>query len=248
MNAMSSLALVWIAVLIANVLARYTRLTPVLCFLFCGAFMVNTGLLPEHADPFLEGLSELGIIIIMFAIGFEEDTSDFVDSIKKSWGIAFFGALFPFLAAYSVAEYFWHSTPISLMCGLTMTATAVAVMTTAIFVSQIASASIAARYTGGMNWNGSIMVGLGMLGRAELAFVVMDIAYVQNHILPTEAFYTLMISAFFLNLAVPIAIRIWKPRYCAALVEAHDDPELTRAGNPSHVHENGHKYDSRSSP
>lgn len=443
MHAMSSLALVWVAVLIANVLARYTRLTPVLWFLFCGAFMVNTGMLPTHADPFIVGLSELGIIIIMFAIGFEEDTSDFVDSIKKSWGIAFFGALFPFLAAYAVADYFWHSTPISMMCGLTMTATAVSltmvslasenlgsstaatrimtsallddigslalvailvpiatghgdislsglgliaikailffvvitvlgvwifphspagwisrvpflnrygirnilkfgggqittlavlllpvligllahafgfhpavgafmaglilkqeyfhfeegdnlyfrrterivgsaaygwlgpiffvhlgsqilldwnvlvaviphvvIMTTAIFVSQIASASIAARYTGSMNWYGAIMVGFGMLGRAELAFVVMDIAYVQNAILPTEAFYTLMISAFFLNIAVPITIRLWKPRYCAAMVEAHEDPELTSSGNLSHKHGTGKNHDSRPS-
>ena len=40
-----------------------------------------------------------------------------------------------------------------------------------------------------------------MLGRAELAFVVMDIAYVQNPILSTEAFYTLMFTAFWLNVA-----------------------------------------------
>jgi len=57
------------------------------------------------------------------------------------------------------------------------------------------------------------MVGFGMLGRAELAFVVMDIAYVQNAILTTEAFYTLMGTAFVLNILVPITIRLWKPVY-----------------------------------
>ena len=51
---------------------------------------------------------------------------------------------------------------------------------------------------------GSVMVGFGMLGRAELAFVVMNIAYVQNRILDTEAFYMLMITIFWLNVAVPI--------------------------------------------
>ena len=56
----------------------------------------------------------------------------------------------------------------------------------------------------------------GMLGRAELAFVVMDIAYVQNDILPPEAFFTLMITAFFLNIAVPMTIRWWRPHYVAA--------------------------------
>ena len=62
-----------------------------------------------------------------------------------------------------------------------------------------------------MDWHNSLMIGFGMLGRAELAFVVMDIAYVQNQILSTEAFYTLMLTAFWLNVAVPITISLWKP-------------------------------------
>ncbi len=57
------------------------------------------------------------------------------------------------------------------------------------------------------------MIGFGMLGRAELAFVVMDIAYVQNSILNKEAFFTLMETAFFLNILVPITITLWKPYY-----------------------------------
>jgi len=40
----------------------------------------------------------------------------------------------------------------------------------------------------------------------------MDIAYVQNNILTVEAFYTLMCTAFWLNVAVPISIALWKPR------------------------------------
>ncbi len=58
-----------------------------------------------------------------------------------------------------------------------------------------------------------------MLGRAELAFVVMDIAYVQNPVLSTEAFYTLMFTAFWLNVSVPISIRFWKPYYQHELQE-----------------------------
>jgi len=370
--------------------------------------MVNTGLLSAHADPFITGLAELGILVIMFAIGFEEDTGHFMGSLKKSWGIAFFGGLAPFLTAFAVAYYFWNDINIALMCGLTMTATAVSltmvslyseglgrsevatrIMTSAVlddiaslalvailvpvatgagdvtlvgmsliagkailffilvslmgtiilphrpkgwirkipilgkfgirnlltfgggkhatltvllmavligllayefgfhpavgafmaglilkqeyfqfegdsktyestahivdniafswlgpiffvhlgaqiifdgdvfmsvipqvvaltlglFFAQVASAAIAARYTGGMGWPGSVMIGFGMLGRAELAFVVMDIAYVQNQILPIEAFYTLMITAFWLNIAVPVTIKFWKPVY-----------------------------------
>ncbi|MCU7806377.1 MAG: cation:proton antiporter [Candidatus Thiodiazotropha sp. (ex Semelilucina semeliformis)] len=82
-----------------------------------------------------------------------------------------------------------------------------------LFFAQIISASLAARYTGKYSREDSMMIGFGMLGRAELAFVVMDIAYVQNSILSTEAFYTLMFTAFWLNVAVPLTIRWWKPYY-----------------------------------
>ena len=57
------------------------------------------------------------------------------------------------------------------------------------------------------------MIGFGMLGRTELAFVVIDIAYVQNNVFTTEVFYTLMAVAFWLNLAVPLTIRFWRPYY-----------------------------------
>jgi Na+:H+ antiporter len=60
------------------------------------------------------------------------------------------------------------------------------------------------------------MVGFGMLGRAELAFVVMDIAYVQHDIMPLEAFFTLMITAFLLNVLAPVTISWWRPYYLRA--------------------------------
>ena len=53
---------------------------------------------------------------------------------------------------------------------------------------------------------------------AVIAFVVMYIAYVQNDVLSTEAFYTLMVTAFFLNVAVPVCVSLWKP-YCVATAD-----------------------------
>jgi Kef-type K+ transport system membrane component KefB len=61
----------------------------------------------------------------MFALGFEESSSAFLRSIKRSWGIAFFGALVPFIVAYSLIYQRWEDTNAALMCGLAMTATAV---------------------------------------------------------------------------------------------------------------------------
>ncbi len=86
-------------------------------------------------------------------------------------------------------------------------------LTTGLFIIQISSAGLAARYTGNFTWQESVMIGFGMLGRAELAFVVMDIAYVENSILSEEAFITLMATAFCLNISVPVTIAWWKPYF-----------------------------------
>ena len=407
MEDLFQLVLIWVGAFLAVIVAKATRLTAVVYYLGVGAIFVNLGWLPEESSEFIRTLSEVGIIVIMFALGFEENANVFVSSIKKSWGIALFGAIAPFVVAYGVAIFFWGDKNVAIMCGLAMTATAVSltmvslkgeglanspvatrIMTSAvlddiaslaliavvipivtgegpantgdifmilgkaglffvvitfigswifphepgkwskklpffirygmrhalvyekgehatllvlivalstgllghlfgfhpavgaymaglilreeyfhngprgsfedtkrivdnvafswigpvffvtlgarihfdwsIFVSvipqcvalilgiivfQVTSAALAARYTGGMKPAASFMIGLGMLGRAELAFVVIDIAYVEHSILTTEAFYTLMVSCFFLNIAVPILIHWWKPRY-----------------------------------
>ena len=83
----------------------------------------------------------------------------------------------------------------------------------AVLIFQILSAGLAARYTGKYHWHESVMIGLGMLGRAELAFIVINIAFVQNKIIDITQFYTLMLTVFLLNLTVPVALKWWKPYY-----------------------------------
>jgi Kef-type K+ transport system membrane component KefB len=408
------LAIIWGGVLLSYFFAEKTKLTPVLFFLAFGSVSVNLGILPSESSEFIRGFAEIGIILIMFALGFEEDSSKFIKGIKRSWGIALFGALAPFAAAYTIIMYFWQDPRLAIICALAMTATAVSltmvslksenlqtsaastgIMTSAIlddiaslaavailipmatgdaeisllgiatvifkaviffaiisvfelvifphqsnlrlfkaypflrtfgikgivsfgkgehatlavlltallisllsfefgfhpavgaymagliikqeyfhfydhpstdyysqtkkivdnvafswigpvffvelgtkivfdqsilfavipqiltltlglFVVQILSAALAARFTGNYQWFESILIGFGMLGRAELAFVVMDIGYVQNNIITTDAFYTLMATAFVLNICVPVSIKLWKPYFIGA--------------------------------
>jgi len=82
-----------------------------------------------------------------------------------------------------------------------------------VLILQVLSAMLAAKYTGGYKWYQSVMIGLGMLGRAELAFIVINIAYTQNHIITFEQFYILIATLFLLNITVPMAIKWWKPYY-----------------------------------
>lgn len=119
------LLIIWVGVFIAVYAAKATRMTPVLYYLAIGSIAVNTGILPQEAHPFIRGFAEIGIIVIMFALGFEESPVNFLRSIKRSWGIAFFGAVGPFAVAFSVADYFWGDNNMSMMFALAMTATAV---------------------------------------------------------------------------------------------------------------------------
>jgi len=84
MDPLIHLAIIWAGVFAAVVLARMTRLIPVLYFLFVGSVLANMGILPAESGPFIRNFAELGIIIIMFALGFEESTDNFVASIKRS--------------------------------------------------------------------------------------------------------------------------------------------------------------------
>jgi len=86
MDALSHLAIMWAAVFAAVVLAKRTRMTPVLYFLFMGSLLANVGVLPAESGAFIRIFSELGIIFIMCALGFEESTDNFLAGIKRSRG------------------------------------------------------------------------------------------------------------------------------------------------------------------
>jgi len=411
-------------VVAAKILSTRTNTVDVLWLIIFGAIAVNLGILPEE-NTVLEAIGDWGIVFVMFALGFEENIHNFTEGLKRSWGIAIIGAFFPFLAGYYTAALFGYSFNVSMIWGLTMTATAVSltmvslkseglqtshaatgIMTaavlddvlsliglsilipialstqndanavvdmtsisiillkvvlfffiilfigivlfpdslesekdkkrsfvfkiavrvrkyfgirklltvyngrftplvmifiamtfgtiahnmgfhpaigayfaglflkeeyftctinekmenhkkdaefvinhlafsifgpiffvilgtkllfdteilmdilpialllfTAVLVLQILSAALAARYTGHYKWHESIMIGFGMLGRAELAFIVIDIAYVENHLITIQQFYVLMITIFLLNITVPTLIKWWKPYY-----------------------------------
>jgi len=81
MDPLAHLAIIWAAVFGAVVMAKATRMTPVLYFLFLGSVLANIGVLPAESGAFIRVFAELGIIFIMFALGFEESTDNFLASV-----------------------------------------------------------------------------------------------------------------------------------------------------------------------
>ena len=88
----------------------------------------------------------------------------------------------------------------------------VAVLTTAVIVGQIASAGgMALRM--GMPFREALAVGVGMCGRAEMAFILASLALAQGAIDQT-IFTALIFTAFLLNLFTPLSLK-----GCAVLLE-----------------------------
>ena len=145
MHPLLHLAVIWAAVFVAVVAAKKTRLTPVLFFLFMGFLLVNLGVLPAESDEFIRVFAELGIIFIMFALGFEESTDNFLASMKKSWGIALFGAIGPFAITYLIVDYIWQDANVSLMSALAMTATAVSLTMVSLRSAGLQNSVVATR-------------------------------------------------------------------------------------------------------
>jgi len=82
-----------------------------------------------------------------------------------------------------------------------------------LWVGQFISATVSARYVpGGFDWVESALVGFGMLGRAELYFVVLNIAKTEG-IFDNSIFFPMAVAAMFMNITLPIAISAFKPVY-----------------------------------
>jgi Kef-type K+ transport system membrane component KefB len=117
-------AIILTIVVLSKLIAKKTSSVDVIWLILFGAIFANLGMIDAHNET-LEVIGEWGIVFIMFALGFDEDLSHFKDGLKRSWGIAIFGALFPFFGAFYTAKYFGFDTNAAMLWGLTMTATAV---------------------------------------------------------------------------------------------------------------------------
>eukprot|EP00929_Paragymnodinium_shiwhaense_P040314 TRINITY_DN21061_c0_g1_i1.p1 TRINITY_DN21061_c0_g1~~TRINITY_DN21061_c0_g1_i1.p1 ORF type:complete len:693 (+),score=199.26 TRINITY_DN21061_c0_g1_i1:126-2204(+) len=115
------------------------------------------------------------------------------------------------------------------------------VMFVLLFVGQFVSAAGAARYVpGGFTWAESAMIGFGMMGRAELFFVVLELCYVQHHIMDRDIVATFSFVAMLMNISVPVCIVLYKPVFLRYHPEAaSQDPDDAHSGL-QHEHKDPH--------
>ena len=89
-------------------------------------------------------------------------------------------------------------------------------------VIQFLSAALSAKYVpGGYTWAESGLIGFGMLGRAELYFVVLNEAK-RSGILDREMFFTLALAALLLNISLTISVTVFTPTFRRYHPESED--------------------------
>ena len=80
---------------------------------------------PSHT---LRVLAEIGIVLLLFEIGLETDVHRLVQSSRKSFIVALFGAFFPFAGAFIICTQLFGLDPKSAMfAGGTLMATSIGI-------------------------------------------------------------------------------------------------------------------------
>jgi CPA2 family monovalent cation:H+ antiporter-2 len=75
---------VFVALSLLGALARWLRISPIPLFLLAGLTVGEGGLLPLHAaEPFVEIGAELGVVLLLFALGLEFSAAEFGQSLRR---------------------------------------------------------------------------------------------------------------------------------------------------------------------
>jgi hypothetical protein len=116
-----------------------------------------------------------------------------------------------------------------------------------LFIGQFFSAALAAKFVpGGFTWSESWMIGFGMMGRAELFFVVLDLCYRAHSIMDNEMFCTFSVTAMLMNISVPICIALYRPYFiaqnpgCIDAAKVDHGPDCDEHGKPVELKDKKH--------
>jgi Kef-type K+ transport system membrane component KefB len=114
---------VWVIALLLRKIGMPTIIGELLAGILIGPAVL--GLI--EPNEIIDILAQLGIFFIMLHTGVETNPREFISAVRKSFGIAIIGALFPFLTTMSLMLLFGFPLNTALFVGITFTATAVVV-------------------------------------------------------------------------------------------------------------------------
>ena len=127
-----SIALILRSTKVLGLFSKVVRLPQVVGALLAGIILGPACLGIVHSTEMLSNLSEIGVIVLMFAAGLETDIDELKRSGKASFLIALIGVLVPLAGGAAVAYFFNDSTDSNVMLqnifiGIILTATSVSI-------------------------------------------------------------------------------------------------------------------------
>lgn len=127
-----SIALILLSTKVLGLFSKVVRLPQVVGALLAGIILGPACLGIVHSTEMLSNLSEIGVIVLMFAAGLETDIDELKRSGKASFLIALIGVLVPLAVGAAVAYFFNDSTDSNVMLqnifiGIILTATSVSI-------------------------------------------------------------------------------------------------------------------------
>lgn len=127
-----SIALILLSTKVLGLFSKVVRLPQVVGALLAGIILGPACLDIVHSTEMLSNLSEIGVIVLMFAAGLETDIDELKRSGKASFLIALIGVLVPLAGGAAVAYFFNDSTDSNVMLqnifiGIILTATSVSI-------------------------------------------------------------------------------------------------------------------------
>jgi Kef-type K+ transport system membrane component KefB len=125
------LLLVFVGARVFGELFAYFGMVAVLGEIFAGLILGPSGfslILLSESGPLLKVLAEIGIMLLLFEIGFETDISKLIDVGVQSSILAIAGAVIPFILGFTVSYLLLSlSLNASLFIGGTLTATSIGI-------------------------------------------------------------------------------------------------------------------------
>lgn len=127
-----SIALILLSTKVLGLFSKVVRLPQVVGALLAGIILGPACLGIVHSTEMLSNLSEIGVIVLMFAAGLETDIDELKRSGKASFLIALIGVLVPLAGGAAAAYFFNDSTDSNVMLqnifiGIILTATSVSI-------------------------------------------------------------------------------------------------------------------------
>ena len=127
-----SISLILLSTKVLGLFSKVVRLPQVVGALLAGIILGPACLGIVHSTEMLSNLSEIGVIVLMFAAGLETDIDELKRSGKASFLIALIGVLVPLAGGAAVAYFFNDSTDSNVMLqnifiGIILTATSVSI-------------------------------------------------------------------------------------------------------------------------